>query len=153
MVFSSVVNFRLISSLLPSGGEHLDSIPCHCSQATSWRNSVQNTRHVDSKELVLASWQHPSTFIPIDPHFLTKHRITSGCQPPYSPDLAPCDFWLFPKLKTPLKGPRFDSREEIMRTRRRSWTPFQKKASRGVCSSESIGGLCVEAQGAYFEGD
>ena len=22
-------------------------------------------------------------------------------QPPYSPDLAPCDFWLFPKLKRP----------------------------------------------------
>jgi hypothetical protein len=22
---------------------------------------------------------------------------------PYSPDLAPCDFWLFPKLKSPLK--------------------------------------------------
>ena len=21
-------------------------------------------------------------------------------QPPYSPDLAPCDFWLFPKLKS-----------------------------------------------------
>ena len=20
-------------------------------------------------------------------------------QPPYSPDIAPCDFWLFPKLK------------------------------------------------------
>ncbi|KAJ4426267.1 hypothetical protein ANN_27079 [Periplaneta americana] len=30
-------------------------------------------------------------------------------------DLAPCDFWLFPKLKTPLKGSHFESREEIMR--------------------------------------
>jgi hypothetical protein len=28
------------------------------------------------------------------------------CQPPYSPDLAPCEFWLFPKLKSPLKGRR-----------------------------------------------
>ena len=25
-------------------------------------------------------------------------------QPPYYSDLAPCDFWLFPKLKTTLKG-------------------------------------------------
>ena len=24
-----------------------------------------------------------------------------------SPDLAPCDFWLFPKLKSPLRGTRF----------------------------------------------
>ncbi|KAJ4449971.1 hypothetical protein ANN_01378 [Periplaneta americana] len=46
--------------------------------------------------------------------FLAKHGITTVRQPPYSPDLAPCDFWLFPKLKTPLKGSRFESREEIM---------------------------------------
>jgi len=39
--------------------------------------------------------------------FLAKHHITQVCQPPYSPDLAPCDFWLFPKLKSPLKGRRF----------------------------------------------
>jgi hypothetical protein len=30
---------------------------------------------------------------------------------PYSPDLAPCDFFLFPKMK--LKGSRFDTIEEI----------------------------------------
>ncbi|GFS61126.1 HTH_48 domain-containing protein [Trichonephila clavipes] len=44
----------------------------------------------------------------------TKHGITTVCQPPYYTDLAPYDFWLFPKLKTPLKGSRFESREEIM---------------------------------------
>jgi len=27
--------------------------------------------------------------------------------PPYSPDLAPCDFWLFPELKSLLKGRRY----------------------------------------------
>jgi hypothetical protein len=27
--------------------------------------------------------------------------------PPYSPDFAQCDFWLFPKLNTALKGHRF----------------------------------------------
>jgi hypothetical protein len=33
--------------------------------------------------------------------------------PPYSPDLAPCDFFLFPKMKLKLKGRRFDTIEEI----------------------------------------
>ncbi|PNF22514.1 hypothetical protein B7P43_G14380 [Cryptotermes secundus] len=33
--------------------------------------------------------------------------------PPYSPDLAPCDFFLFPKMKIKLKGRRFDTVEEI----------------------------------------
>ena len=29
--------------------------------------------------------------------FLAKHHIIQVCQPPLSPDLAPCDFWLLPK--------------------------------------------------------
>jgi hypothetical protein len=33
--------------------------------------------------------------------------------PPYSPDLAPCDFFLFPKMRMKLKGYRFDANEEI----------------------------------------
>ena len=32
---------------------------------------------------------------------------------PYSWDLAPCNFWLFPKLKSPLKGKRFQTVNEI----------------------------------------
>jgi hypothetical protein len=32
---------------------------------------------------------------------------------PYSPDLAPCDFFLFSKMKLKLKGRRFDTIEEI----------------------------------------
>jgi hypothetical protein len=31
----------------------------------------------------------------------------------YSPDLAPCDFFLFPKIKLNLKTRRFDTTEEI----------------------------------------
>lgn len=31
--------------------------------------------------------------------FLAKNSTTVVLQPPYSPDLAPCDFGLFPKLK------------------------------------------------------
>ena len=33
-------------------------------------------------------------------------------QPPYSPDLAPCDFWLFPKLT----GYRYEIIEEMKET-------------------------------------
>ena len=32
---------------------------------------------------------------------------------PYRPNLAPCDCWLFPKLKSPLKGERFQTIDEI----------------------------------------
>jgi hypothetical protein len=33
--------------------------------------------------------------------------------PPYSSDLAPCDTFLFPKMKLKLKGHQFDTIEEI----------------------------------------
>ena len=33
--------------------------------------------------------------------------------PPYSPDLAPCDFFLFPKIKSTLKGTGFESVDAV----------------------------------------
>ena len=45
--------------------------------------------------------------------FSAKHQITQVTQPLYSPDLVPCDLWLFPKLKSPLKGKRFQTINEI----------------------------------------
>ena len=62
---------------------------------------------------------------------LEKRQITQVTQPPYSPDRAPCDFWLLPKLKSPLKGKRFQTVDEIqenttgqlMATRRAVWGP------------------------------
>ncbi|UYV79244.1 hypothetical protein LAZ67_17001721 [Cordylochernes scorpioides] len=35
---------------------------------------------------------------------LAKNNTLMMPQPPYSPDLPPCDFFLFPKLKRPMKG-------------------------------------------------
>jgi transposase len=46
-------------------------------------------------------------------NFFAKHATTVLPQPPYSPDLAPADFLLFPKLKSTLKGRRFESIEAI----------------------------------------
>ena len=49
--------------------------------------------------------------------FSVKHQITQVTQPSYSPDLGPWDFWLFPKLKSPLKGKRFETVDEIQENR------------------------------------
>ena len=34
--------------------------------------------------------------------------------PPYSPDIAPSDFYLFPKLKSSLRGTQFGSNEGVI---------------------------------------
>jgi len=45
--------------------------------------------------------------------FLAKNKIAVIPHPPCSPDLAPCNFFLFPKMKLKLKGRRFDTITEI----------------------------------------
>jgi hypothetical protein len=44
---------------------------------------------------------------------LATNNITVVPHPPYYPDLAPCDFFLFPKIKMTLKRRRFIDAEEI----------------------------------------
>jgi transposase len=45
---------------------------------------------------------------------LTSLRLISAPHPPYSPDLAPSDFYLFGKVKHLLTGKKFASADEIL---------------------------------------
>ena len=42
---------------------------------------------------------------------LSKMGIKTVPHPPYSPDLAPCNFWLFPKLKEKFRSCRYETIE------------------------------------------
>ena len=46
--------------------------------------------------------------------YLTKMGIKTVPQPPYSPDLAPSDFWLFPKPKENLWRCRYEEMKEAV---------------------------------------
>uniref|UniRef100_A0A8C4XCQ2 Semaphorin 4D n=1 Tax=Erpetoichthys calabaricus TaxID=27687 RepID=A0A8C4XCQ2_ERPCA len=46
--------------------------------------------------------------------FLAKSGIEVLHPPPYSPDLAPCDVWLFPTVKKELKGMDFEDRDSLI---------------------------------------
>ena len=45
--------------------------------------------------------------------FLSEQGIQVLDHPPYSPDLAPCDFWLFPVLKEKLARRKFDRVQDL----------------------------------------
>jgi hypothetical protein len=49
--------------------------------------------------------------------------------PPYSLDLASCDFALFPKLKMKLKGRHFETVFEIQRNHKQYLTSLRKMTS------------------------
>ena len=55
----------------------------------------------------------PSDTSVLTHQFLAKNNMVVIPHPTYSPDLAPCDFFLFPKIELKLKGRRFDTTEEI----------------------------------------
>ena len=45
---------------------------------------------------------------------LDQYKWSQLEHPRYSSDLAPCDFWLFPKMKENYRGQRFESEEDII---------------------------------------
>ena len=45
--------------------------------------------------------------------FLASEKVKNLNHPPYSPDLSPCDFLLFPRLKKMLSGNKYTSRSSL----------------------------------------
>ncbi len=73
--------------------------------------------------------------------------------PPYSPDLAPCDFFLFPYLKKQLRGHRHQNLRDLKTA--------VSRVLRGISEEQCQEALvklplrwrkCVQAAGEYFEG-
>jgi hypothetical protein len=60
--------------------------------------------------------------------FLGKHSIPVVPHLPYSLDFAPCDFFLFPRLKSTLKGKRFQDVAEIQLNTTRQLQAIPKQA-------------------------
>ena len=72
--------------------------------------------------------------------------------PPYSPDLSPCDYFLFPKLKTAMKGAFYDDILTIQSAvtqvlKNIPKTEFKKSMDRLVDRFKRS----IESNGTYFE--
>ncbi|GFV26465.1 putative transposase [Trichonephila clavipes] len=86
--------------------------------------------------------------------FLGQYEHSCCSSAPYPPDLSPCDFFLFPKLKNHLKGDHFGTLENIQTAVtdqlkaipiyefHQCYEKWQKRLQR-----------CVASEGSYFEGD
>jgi hypothetical protein len=86
--------------------------------------------------------------------FLMKHEATVVPQVPYSPDLAPADFFLFPKLKPSLKGHQFQVVEEIEENSLQDLHAILQNMFQDALQNwKKHWELCIESGGEYFEGD
>lgn len=85
-------------------------------------------------------------------NFLAENNVALVGHPPYSPDLAPCDFFLFPRVKAKLRGRRFPSvddavtsyLDEINRITPDEWTECYQNWFKRMRK-------CVNMHGEYFE--
>jgi histone-lysine N-methyltransferase SETMAR len=86
--------------------------------------------------------------------FLAKNFITKMNHPPYSPDLTPCNFWLFSKLKIALKGQTFADLSDIKRNVKtllrdileNDFQDYFRKWQHRLTK-------CIASQGEYIEGN
>ena len=82
--------------------------------------------------------------------YLKESGLNVLDHPPYSPDLSPCNIWLFPRLKEMLVGHCFESHCGICSAVYECLQHIPKEAAflKWVDRCK----MCVEADGAYFEG-
>ena len=79
---------------------------------------------------------------------MTKIGIETVAQPPYSPDVVLCDFWLFPKLS----GGRYETIEEIKEAVTKVIDTLRQEDFHGAFQRllERYN-KCIAAGGDYFE--
>ena len=85
---------------------------------------------------------------------VTDYLTKTVRHPPYSPDLGPCDFWLFSKLKENFRGNRYETIEKMKEAVRKVIDMLTQEDFH-VVFQRFLGryNRCISAEGDYFEGD
>ena len=67
----------------------------------------------DGQESTFYMTMPPLINVRLSSLFLASEKVKVLNHPPYSPDLSPCDFFLFPRLKKMFSGNTFTSRSSL----------------------------------------
>ena len=85
--------------------------------------------------------------------FLDKNNTVTMPQPPYSPDMALCGFFLFPKIKRTLNGRRFTAIDDIKSASLKELKAIPKIEFKCFEDWKKRWHKCIISNGYYFEGD
>jgi hypothetical protein len=96
----------------------------------------------------------PSYNATIVKQFLTQRKVTVLDHPPYSPDLGTAVYFLFPKVKSHLKGRPFASISDIQKTVTSTLSTIAKdEFHKGIQKLYDRENLCVQLEGMYVESE
>jgi hypothetical protein len=94
----------------------------------------------------------PSHNATIVKQFMAQRKVTVLNHPPYLPDLAPADYFLFPKVKSHLKGHPFDSIWDIQKAVTSTLnTTAKDDFYKGIQKLYDRANQCVQLEGMYVE--
>ena len=87
-------------------------------------------------------------------NMITRHlTLLVLPHPPYSPELAPCNFYLFSKLNSKLMGHHFRTIENIQKIVTNELHTLTENDFRYCYIQWKKRNHCVTSRGSYFEGD
>ena len=110
------------------------------------------TAKFQSNEWFLLHDNAPSHNAAILKKLLANRNVAVLHHPPYSPDLAPANYFLFPKLIFSLKGRHFQRVEEIQCAVTRELNNISKTAFlEGMKKLKEHANKCIDQGGMYFE--
>lgn len=112
----------------------------------------KNRPHLARKKVLYHQDNAPAHKSAITMAKLNDLRYELLHQPPYSPDLAPSDYYLFPNLKRWLQGKRFTSNDEVIAETNAYFEGLDKEYYlKGVQMLEDRWTKCIALKGDYVE--
>ena len=102
----------------------------------------------------LSQWHFHQNNAPVQNSILVTHCLIKMCiktvpHPPYSPDVGPCDFWLFSKLRVC----RYETIEEMKEAVTMVIDMLTHEDFHGAFQNLLERYKCIAVGGDYFEGD
>ena len=85
--------------------------------------------------------------------FLAKINMTVIPHPPHSPDLVPCNFFLFPRMKGQMKGKHFADVSKVKKKTLEVLNNISTEEFQKCLQQWEKRYKCIESKGEYFEGD
>ncbi len=87
-------------------------------------------------------------------NFLRQEKVQLIPHPPYSPDLAPSDFWFFPRVKHDLRGRRFQNLDLLKEAVNDQIADISSLEHKQCIMKSWIKRIttCLSVRGHYFEG-
>lgn len=108
--------------------------------------------HMNKKKLLFHHDNAPAHASKVTTQKLNELKFELLPHPPYSPDLAPSDYWLFPNLKRWLQGKRFSSNEEVLAETEAYFEELDSSSyMKGLKMLEDRYTKCITLEGNYVE--